>query len=240
MTETYTIYLQNQSADIEMFWCFLAPPRQMENDPFIFANSNLCLPVPRYYLGTCQFNIPITYVFGAGSGSQAVGIGAGIVSDSIEIVNPGESWLACYANSPPDALPTMVQGGPTLDPSQISIETDAYDRISNEKQGWFSNQSFGIFGADSFLGMTWVPEPTNSWTVTPDSRFYVTIGDFGRLASWDEVTFNAAALIAPNSFDVNNACTVTLTRAGQWIVTEGPPPPIPAFAEQRPRQLKPL
>jgi hypothetical protein len=43
--DTYTIYLVNQSADDQLFWCFLARPVELVNDPQVYANSSASLEV---------------------------------------------------------------------------------------------------------------------------------------------------------------------------------------------------
>jgi hypothetical protein len=236
MANAYTIYLVNQSADSQNFWCFLAPPQQLSNNPNVFANSSVSLEVAPNFAFTNEFIIPAQYVVGAGAGNQAVGLDIEIIPGSTKAASLTDTWNANYANAPPNQGPTMAPAGTRQKPSDIAIVTNAFDRVSNERIGWFSSQTFGIQTAAGFIGMTWSPDPSTTTILTPRLTFYIAAGSYGsnRLASYGEMSnqlanhgefSNTCAVIeAPSSFDELNQCTVTYTQSGEWQITPGKPP----------------
>lgn len=225
MTDTYTIYLVNNSADIQTFWCFLAPPQQLVNDPGVFANSSASLAVRPNSQGQNYFAIPVQYVVGAGASNQAVGLNVQVVSNVTNNASLQDQWSAQYATVPPNMGPTMSRLGTSGPANTISIASNAFNKSENENASWFSNQSFGIQTQSGFIGMTWSPNPQQTRTLTPKLTFYVSVGDYGQnsLASWNDVSNNAATISVPNDFQYNK-CTVTYTATGGWTVTQGPPP----------------
>jgi hypothetical protein len=224
MTATvYNIYLVNQSTTTQTFWCFLAPPQELVNDPHVFANSSASLAVQSNYQGTASFGIPVQYVVGAGAGNHAVGLSVKIVSDVTCDASLEQLFDANYATVPP-------QEGPTMNPSSsspantIAIKSNAFNQQTNEAAGWFSNMSFGILTEAGFVGMTWPPSPQDTRTLTPKLTFYIATGDYdsNALASWDDVSNSSVAITVPASFQDNN-CTVTYDSSGNWSQTPGAP-----------------
>lgn len=226
MVDNYSIYLVNKSASSQTFWCFLAPPQELSNNPAVFANSSASLAVVPNDPGTNQFVIPVQYVVGAGAGNQPVGLGVEIISSVTNPANIQDVWDATYATVPPNQGPAMAQDTTSSAPANaINIVTNNFDRVGNENAGWFSNQSFGIETEAGYIGMSWSPEPGQTRTLTPTLKFYVAVGDFGSntLANWDDFSTNSAVIEVPSSFQYDK-CTVTYTETGEWEVTPGVPP----------------
>jgi hypothetical protein len=224
MTTYYTIYLENQSAETQEFWCFLAPPQTAPDSPEVYANSSAYLAVPPNSPATNTFTIPVQYVVGAGASNEAVGLNVQINSSVTNDANLQDTWDANYVTVPPQEGPTMANSGVQAPTNSIAIVSNGFDQASNEDQGWFSNQSFGIVTEAGFIGMTWSPNPQQTMTLTPTLKFYVATGDYSSnsLASWDQVSNGSAVVEVPDSFNLNDA-TVTYTSTGSWIVTPGKP-----------------
>jgi hypothetical protein len=225
MPNTYTIYLVNNGASTQNFWCFLAAPEELVADPGVFANSSAYLAVDPGSPGTNTFTIPVQYVVGAGASNHAVGLNVQISSSVTNPASLQDTWNANYATVPPQKGPSMALAGTKAPTNSIAIVSNGFAKISNEEAGWFSNQSFGIETAAGFIGMTWSPDPQQTRTVTPKLTFYVSTGDYGAntLASWNDVSNNAAVIQVPSSFHLNK-CTVTYTETGDWVITPGEPP----------------
>jgi hypothetical protein len=224
MTDTYTIYLQNQSAEPQNFWCFLAPPEALSDDPGVFANSSASITVVPHYHGTADFVIPVQYIVDAAASNHPVGLAVTVEANYSDNASLGDVWDATYSNAPPNQGPTLLKA--SNDKSKnISIVTNAFNRLSNERAGWFSSQTFGIETEAGFIGMTWSPDPGQTRTLTPELTFYVSVGKYGanKLAHWDQVSNTSATISAPSSFDDLNKCTVTYTQSGGWLVSAGPP-----------------
>ena len=228
MVATYNIFVVNRSADTQNFWCFLAPPPELVNDPGVYANSSACLAVTPNYPGLNYFAIPVQYLVGAGASNNAVGLEVIIVSNVTNNASLGDMWEADYANVPPRMGPTMQLLGTTGPANTISIASNAFDVVGNQNAGWYANQSFGIQTAEGFIGMTWSPAPQQERTLTPQLSFYVTIGDYGSnaLAGWDQVSTNSAQINVPADFQYA-ACTVSYMPDGSWQLTPGQPPTMP-------------
>jgi hypothetical protein len=224
MPTLYTIYLQNQSADTETFWCFLAPPEALADDPGVYANSSASLAVAPNDPGINSFVIPIQYIVGAGASNQAVGLNVEIISN---VTNPAallDTWDANYMDAPPNEGPAMAKTAAQAPANNIAIVSNGFDKVANEDAGWFSNQSFGIQSEAGFIGMSWSPEPQQTRTIMPLLTFYVATGDYGSnaLAEWDDVSTGSATVQVPADFSLNE-CTVTYTATGSWVVTPGKP-----------------
>lgn len=224
MVDTYTIYLVNKSADTQLFWCFLAPPQEVVNDPKVYANSSASLAVAPNSPGSNYFAIPIQYLVGAGASNNAVGLNVVVVSNVTNDANLQDTWGANYADWPPNEGPTMAKLGVQAPSNTIAIKSNGYNKVNNENNGWFANQSFGIQSEAGFIGMTWDPDAGQTRTLTPKLTFYVATGDYGSnaLASWNDVSNDSQAVNAPNDF-LYNKCTVTYSETGGWSVTPGEP-----------------
>lgn len=225
MTDTYTIYLVNHSASAQNFWCFLAPPEELSNNPNVYANSSASLAVDPNYAGTNEFIIPVQYVVGAGGSNQAVGLDVKVVSNVTNNASLTDTWNATYANAPPNKGPQMSLAGSKGKPTDIAIVTNGFDKIANERAHWYSNQTFGIESAAGFIGMTWSPEPAQTRVLTPKLTFYVAVGSYGSnvLANYGQFSNSSAEIHASSSFDQLNECTVTYTSTGGWEVAKGRP-----------------
>ena len=225
MVDKYTIYVVNQSSDTQTFWCFLSEPKELANDPGVFANSAASIAIKPNYQGLVSFGIPVQYVVGAGASNQAVGLSVEVISAVSDNANIGDIWQAVYAAlCRPTWVPTWTgpaQGAPpTASRSSRTIST----RSNNEAHGWFSNQSFGIQTEAGFMGMTWSPSPSIKRTITPKLSFYVAVGDFGSnsLASWNDVSVSSQVATVPNDFSTNKA-TITYSPMGTWSIKPGTP-----------------
>ncbi len=225
MTDTYTIYLVNKSADSQLFWCFLAPPQELINDPKVYANSSANLEVVPNSPASNYFEVPVQYVVGAGASTHAVGLNVVVVSNVTNDASLQDTWQANYANWPPNEGPTMANSGVQAPANTIALVSNPYDKVKNENNGWFANQSFGIQTEAGFVGMTWDPEPNQTRTLTPKLTFYVATGDYSAnsLASWNDVSNDAQPVNAPGDF-LYNKCTVTYGEDGEWSVAPGEPP----------------
>jgi hypothetical protein len=225
MPDTYRIYLVNNSADPQNFWCFLAPPQELSNNPGVFANSSTSIEVAPNYAGVNMFVIPVQYVVGVGASNQAVGLNIEIISQVQNDASLTDTWNANYVNAPPNQGPTMALAGTRQNPNGIAIVTNHFNKSSNEQNGWYSNQTFGIETEVGFIGMTWSPDPGQTTILTPRLNFYIALGPHGsnRLANYDEFSNDSAVVDAPSSFDQLNECTVTYTQAGEWQIRPGKP-----------------
>ncbi|MBD2492837.1 hypothetical protein [Nostoc sp. FACHB-280] len=226
MTTEYTIYLVNNSSRTELFWCFLARPEELVNDPNVFANSNTNLSVSPNYGGINTFTIPVEYILGAGATNNAVAPNIRITSSITKKAKLTETWEAKYFDVPPYQGPEMSKSGSISPANTLSIESSPFEQQKNEAQGWFANMSFGIQTLQGFIGMTWSPAPNKKRILTPKLEFYVSIGDYGSnsLADWNEVSRGSAVISVPGSFDILGNTTVTYSSSGKWTVTPGKPP----------------
>jgi hypothetical protein len=223
MATEYTIYLVNNSAQTQQFWCFLARPDELAGDPTIFANSSTTLAVTPQSESINTFTIPVQYVVGAGASNNAVGLNIKVASTITKQTELQQTWKAGYATTvPPNLGPTLTQGPKASGPNTIVISSNAFDQSSNEANGWFSNMSYGVQTFQGFIGMTWSPAPQQTRTLTPKLQFYVATGSFGsnELASWTDVSNGTAPITVPGDFKYNKT-TVTLTETGGWLVTPG-------------------
>lgn len=223
MAMTYQIFIVNQSATTQVFWCFLAPPPELVHGPGVFANSSASLTVMPNYPGSAYFGIPVQYVVGAGASNQPVGLNVTIVSNVSCDASLQQQFDVDYATVPPPQGPTMSLSGASP-PNTIALTSNAFNQAGNENQGWFSNMSFGIESQAGFTGMTWSPTPQTTRTLTPTLTFYIATGEYGSnaLASWDDISSNSVAVSVPNSFQ-GDSCTVTLLADGVWVQTPGRP-----------------
>jgi hypothetical protein len=224
--DQYKIYLVNQSMATQVFWCFLQPPRELSGDPGVFANSSASLAVRPDSPAQNSFVIPAQYMVGAGASNHAVGLNVRVISNVTMNAGLQDTWQADYANVPPNMGPRLIKAGTQAPANTIAIASNAFNKAQNENHGWFGNQSFGIQTGQGFIGMTWSPNPQQTRTLTPNLAFYVTTGNFGAnaLASWNQISSNAAAIRAPADFQ-SGSCTVTFAANGTWRVTPGAPPP---------------
>lgn len=232
MPDTYTVHLVNHSTKPQTFWCFLARPEALSDDPGVFANSQVSLTVRPNAVGRNIFIIPVQYQVGAGASNQAVGLNVEVISDVSNDAALGDTWNAAYVNAPPNEGPTMaLDGSKKQKPTDIAIVSNGFNDKKNAQNHWVANQSFGIVTAAGFIGMSWSPEPSKTRTITPKLAFYVASGSFGQnqLADWDDVSNDSAKINAPASFDDMNECTVTYTETGGWAVTAGAPPAVRAL-----------
>lgn len=224
MSTNYTIYLVNESSSTQNFWCFLARPDELVDDPAVFANSSTSLAVASQAPGINTFTIPVQYVVGAGASNNAVGLNILINSSITNNANLKDTWLAEYATVPPNMGPSMKKTGDAAPPNTIAIKSNAFNQANNEANGWFSNMSFGIKTNQGFIGMSWSPSPQHKRTLTPKLKFYVATGTYSSntLASWSDVSNDSAEISVPYDFQYN-CCTVTLTDTGGWVVKPGKP-----------------
>lgn len=231
MADTYRIYLVNNSASKQVFWLFLQPPKELVSDPNVFANSSASLAVRPNASGLNYFTVPVQYSVGAGSSNNAVGLGVQVTSTVQQNTNLGKKWLATYYTVPPQEGPELVPTSGTVPATAVGVATNAFDKIKNENNKWFSSQSFGIETPAGYIGLTWSPEPNQTRTLTPTLAFYVAVGSYGanELASWTQVSTDSAIITVPNNFLYGDA-TVTYTQTGEWVVTPGKPPALVAAA----------
>ncbi|ESA35921.1 hypothetical protein N836_10350 [Leptolyngbya sp. Heron Island J] len=224
MTTEYTIYLVNESASSQTFWCFLKRPEELASDPQVYANSSTNLTVGSFQPGINTFTIPVQYQVGAGASNKAVGLDIKVNSGVSNDADLGDTWEADYVTVPPKQGPTMQKLSSDPSKKSIAIASNAFDRGKNEGNQWFSNMSFGIETSQGFIGMTWSPSPQQTRTLTPKLKFYVAIGSYGNntLADWTTVSNNAAEISVPGSFKYNET-TVTYTSTGAWKVEPGKP-----------------
>lgn len=101
MTTQYTIYLINNSASTQIFWCFLARPEELVNDAGVFANSSTNLAIAPNAGSVNTFTIPVQYIVGAGASNNAVGLNTKIDSFITKDADLGQMWDANYARCRP-------------------------------------------------------------------------------------------------------------------------------------------
>ena len=223
MSDTeYTIYLVNESAKTQVFWCFLAPPKELASDPDVYANSSTSLAVDPNASSINTFTIPVQYVVEAGASTRPVGPNIKISSTCKENVELRDIWDVEYATVPPRKGPKMTKSDEKAEDDKIKITSNDFDQIKNETDGWFSSMSFGIKTDQGFIGMTWAPGPQEDKTLTPVLKFYVATGTFedNELAKWTTVSKTCAEINVPRDFKYNKT-TVTLTSKGHWEVNPG-------------------
>ena len=222
-TTNYKIYLVNEGATSKNFWCFLQEPQNIPTSD-VYANSDAMLSVLPNYGGLNSFTIPLQYVVGAGASNQAVGLDVKIDSNYIKNSQIQQVWNVDYATVPPPQGPIIsLKQGATSPPKTLGMETNAFDKVKNENNQWFSNMSFGIQSANGFMGLTWSPDPSNTYTITPKFAFYIATGNYtsNSLADINAIS-NTSAKVELTDFQ-NLEATVTLTSTGTWLVSPGKP-----------------
>jgi hypothetical protein len=226
MTTSYTIYLVNQSSKAQLFWAFLARPA-VTNNPSVFANSNTNLRVAGLSSDLNSFEIPVQYVIGAGASNNAIGLNTVITSTATRNTDLQVQWDVSYATTPPLQGPTVPQSPSGESPaSTVGMKTNTYRRDINETNGWYENMSFGVKTAQGFMGVTWNPEPSKTYIITPKLTFYITVGDYSSysLADINSVSNGSAVLDTSKDFDLNNMCYVVYKNDGTWSHFKGRPP----------------
>lgn len=224
-TTNYTIYVINQSTNSQLFWAFLAEP-QVTNNPQVFANSNTNLMVPAGSTNLNSFTIPVQYIVGAGASNNAVGLNTRIESNATRNSELNQLWDVTYATVPPNQgpiIPTSASGGSTA--TTLAMKTNGYNPAINSASNWFESMSFGIRTSQGFMGLTWNPQPSKTFTITPKLTFYIAVGDYSNnsLADINSVSNSSAVCDVPTSFDAINQCTVTYSTTGAWDVKPGRP-----------------
>lgn len=225
MSTKYTIYLVNQSVNSQLFWAFLSAPA-VSNNPQVFANSNTSLRIAGSSGDLNSFTIPVQYVVGAGASNNAVGLNTVITSNATRNANLQQLWNVAYATTPPNEGPTVPQSPAGESPSDtLAMKTNAFDQPLNRTNGWFENMSFGVKTSDGFMGVTWVPDPSKTYTIRPKLVFYITVGDYSNysLADINSVANDSAVLNTSTDFDLNKICTVVYSNQGQWSHFKGMP-----------------
>lgn len=219
----YTIYLENNSATTKNFWCFLAPPQELDNKK-VFANSSTNLAVAPHSQDVNTFTIPVQYVVGAAASNEAVGLNIKVETYNTKPADLTDVFEAKYKTIPPKMGPTLAKVSTASPANTIRMDSNSFNRGTNEDGGWFSNMSFGIKTEQGFIGMTWAPPPQDKKTITPELSFYIACGSFGAnsLARWEDVSESCARLQVPVDFDLLCA-TVTLDGTGSFVVTPGKP-----------------
>lgn len=222
-TNNLTIHLVNRGATLQTFWCFLVPPPGLDGDG-VFANSSTSLAVRPNDPGTNEFVIPIAYFVGAGASFTEVKASATILSSVTQGASAGErtSAYATYAGYPPPETPALDVKKRNQSPrTKIEAWINRFDKVQNERLGWFSSMSFGMKTNHGVTGLTWSPDPKDKKTIFPVEDFYVAVGAFqdNTLVRWTDV-MDAGVLVPESSFS-RDAVTVTVTSTGQWIVTPG-------------------
>jgi hypothetical protein len=225
MADNYTIYLVNRSTEAQIFWCFLQEPVGLAGQSGVFANSAASVSVIPDYEGENYFTIPAQYVVGAGASNNAVGLDVKVTSAITRNANLTNNFSAEYKEAPPNQGPSLTLTDKKAGDNEIWIAANAFNRASNENQGWFSNMSFGVNTATGFMGMTWSPSPSTTRKLIPILNFYVAVGEYGAntLAEYTTVS-NDSAQLTQRSFE-RLAATVTYTAKGGWEITKGKPKP---------------
>lgn len=222
MPTTYKIHLKNlQSAD-KTFWCFLnLPESQISAD--IYANSSANLTVSQYQSGQDDsFTIPLQYVVQAGASNQAVALNTLIQSSLKKNTDLAAAWHADYfpANKGPKLY--LATDVPNPDNKEVDIWTNDFDKSQERLKNWYSSLTFGVLSQNGFMGVTWSPDPSETYRIKPKVQFYVATGSFesNTLADITAISSQSAPVTA-DSFDGNNECTVTLLSTGKWLVEPG-------------------
>ncbi|QLK61117.1 hypothetical protein GE278_10260 [Enterobacteriaceae bacterium Kacie_13] len=222
MPTTYTIHLKNlQSAD-KTFWCFLNfPESQISAD--VYANSSANLTVSQHQHGQDDsFSIPLQYVVQAGASNKAVALNTLIQSSIKKNTDLATAWHADYypANKGPSLY--VASDEPAPGNKEVDVWTNDFDKSQEPLQKWFSSLTFGVMSESGFMGVTWSPDPEQTYRIQPKVQFYVATGNFesNKLADITAIS-SKAANITGDSFDGNNECTVTLKTNGQWLVEPG-------------------
>jgi hypothetical protein len=222
MTTDYTIYLVNQSVNSQLFWAFLSAPT-VSNNPQVFANSNTNLQIAGSSPDLNSFTIPVQYIIGAGASNNAVGLNIVVTSNATRNTNLQQLWDVSYATTPPNQGPTV--GTDQSSSNTLAMKTNPYDQALNRTNGWYENMSFGVKTAQGFMGVTWAPDPSKTYAITPKLVFYVSVGSYSSysLADITSVSNSSAALDTSTDFDLNNMCTVVYSPKGEWSHFKGRP-----------------
>ena len=228
----YNIYLVNQEVQSQIFWCFLDAPQGLGSKK-VYANSEVSLEVKPFNPHVQNsFTVPVQYQVEAGASNQAVKPKIEITSMDTYKTNTGEMWQVDYTTVPPNEGPSMNQASsppPNSQPpssSQILLSTNAFNQKTNIQNNWYESMSFGIMTEAGYIGTTWSPDPSETYTITPKLKFYIATGKYesNSLASYSQVSNGSAIVDTAQSFDAQLNCTVTLNSSGQWSVTPGLPP----------------
>ncbi|WP_187367253.1 hypothetical protein [Massilia mucilaginosa] len=227
----YKIYLVNNGASKKQFWCFFAKPESLRDDPKVFANSTVSLAVEPKHRGLNSFTIPVQYVLGAGSSNKPVGLDVAIESTISSKVALRDTWTAEYFDAPPKQGPNMnhMAAREQGEVESILYKSNAFNKVQNELNSWYSSMSFGILTDAGFIGMSWSPDPDDTKDIVPKLSFFIATGEYSssKLASFTTISSKAAE-VTLKDFD-NFEATVTLGPAGKWTVTPGRPPITPAL-----------
>ena len=220
MSTKYKIHLKNLHSADKTFWCFLNTP-DSDISTEVFANSSARLTVAQFEPGRDDsFTIPLQYVVKAGASNQAVALKTLIQSSISKNTDLASSWMANYfpANKGPALAPYSDQ--PASD--EVDVLTNGFDKSREPLDKWYSSLTFGVQSDNGFLGVTWSPDPSETYRIRPKVQFYVATGSYeeNTLASITSIS-STSANITEDSFDGNYECTVTLLTTGKWKVEKG-------------------
>ncbi len=223
MPTNYTIYLVNKSVNSQQFWAFLAPP-VVTSGPELFANSNTSLQIPGLSSNLNSFTIPVQYIVGVGASNNAVGLNTVITSNATRNTELGQGWAVTYATVPPNQGPDL-SGAALSSATSITMTSNAFNQQTNQANSWYESMTFGVKTQSGSLGITWVPDPSKEYIITPTLTFYIAVGNFSsnQLASIAAISTGSQALSTPSSFDALGRCTVVYSATGQFSTYTGVP-----------------
>lgn len=187
----------------------------------IYANSSTFLILPPYEPGTDNsFSVPFQYITRAGSSNNAPAPNVLLTSGTKKNTDLLTSWDAEYEAK--NQQPTLKLKG-TAPEQQVIINTNTFNPDKEKDNQWYHNLTFGVQTSTGFTGVTWSPEPGQSYHIKPKLQFYVAASsDFQSDELFDMTTVSAgSATVTEDSFDTNLECTVTLEAEGSWTVSKG-------------------
>lgn len=222
-TDIYNIWVINNGAAVEIFWCFLQQPEGIAGSK-VYGNTDASISAIPNNPSYNSFSVPLQYSIGAGAGNQAVGLNVQINSSNLVNANINDSFSVNYANSPPNDEPSVFLDRTANCSGTIVLNTNNYDEVNNDNFEWYESMSFGIQSEEGFLGFTWKPSPGETTLITPIFSFYIATGLFNanELVDLDTISGSAAKIDLSDFKDFN--VTVTLNADGTtWTVTSGMP-----------------
>ena len=219
----YKIYIVNQSPNVQTFWSFLAEPEAAIGSE-VYANSSYFISVlPNIPGQTNLFQIPLQYKVGVSVFNQTVAEGIHITYTQLLNSNLNQSWKAEFFPPAERRGPVLTPDG-TATPSTIDIITNSYDKAAEAPNNWYNSMSFGVGSPSNFMGLTWSPDPSMTYTIKPNVQFYIAVGNYQSDVLVDiNAISNTSASVAQSDFDQTLSCTVTYHSDGTWSVTPGKP-----------------
>lgn len=226
MTDTYTFHLRNLQQHDKSMYLFLAPPMFAQDPENVYQNSSTFLSVPLYNPDKSQtFKATVQYLLQVAQQSEPVKIGNQVISTAQVNANLGKGYQVTYSSDQggaPDIVQGTTQRPPAPDKTNMVAETNGFTPVQN----YYNSLTFGVVTNTGMTGVTWEPDNSTDYTITPTLTFYIAVGSYkpSALAQIDATSVYTAVIESGygGNFDQFGNTWVTYKLDGTWDVEATP------------------